>query len=109
MAMSVFLNFLFPPPLFVTAMSVITVVSLANAGFNEVKGKHFNYSKFWNVNNAIAKKQMKTLSSKNGMLLSYTPAFLVGGASFLVFPNESFRSIILQGAVTVHFFKRVFE
>jgi very-long-chain enoyl-CoA reductase len=111
MAMSVFLNFLFPPPpsLFVTTMSVITAVSLAKAGFSEVKGEHLNYSKFWNVNNAIAKKQMKNISSRNGMLLLYTPAFLAGAASFWVFPNESFRSMILQGAVTVHFFKRVFE
>ncbi|KAK2366602.1 3-oxo-5-alpha-steroid 4-dehydrogenase family protein [Trifolium repens] len=111
MAMSVFLNFLFPPPpsLFVTTMSVITAVSLAKAGFSEVKGEHLNYSKFWNVNNAIAKKQMKNLSSRNGMLLLYIPAFLAGAASFWVFPNESFRSMILQGAVTVHFFKRVFE
>ncbi|GAU31955.1 hypothetical protein TSUD_288890 [Trifolium subterraneum] len=101
MAISMFLNFLFPPPpsLFVTTMSVIAVVSLANAGFNEVKGKHLNYSKFWNVNNAIAKKQMKKLSSRNGMLLLYTPAFLAGAASFWVFPDESFRSLILQGAV----------
>jgi len=114
MTFSTFLNFLFPPPpsLFITTMSVITCVSLANAGFNEVRGKHLNYSKFWNVDNNNGdkkKKKMMKLSSKSGMLLLYTPAFVAGAASFLVFPDDGFRSLVLQGAVTFHFFKRVFE
>lgn len=111
MAASTFLNFLFPPPpsLFVTAMSVISIASLANAGFSEVRGKHMSYSKFWNVNNNNGKKQQMKLSSRTGMLLLYTPAFLAGAASFWVFPDEGFRSTVLQSAVTVHFFKRVFE
>lgn len=114
-AISTLLNFLFPPPpsLFVTAMSVISIASLANAGFSEVRGKHLSYSKFWNVNNNDKangnKKQQLKLSSKTGMLLLYTPAFLAGAASFLVFPDEGFRSTVLQSAVTIHFFKRVFE
>ena len=113
MTFSTFLNFLFPPPpsLFITTMSVITCVSLANAGINEIRGKHLNYSKFWNVdnNNGDKKKKMMKLSSKSGMLLLYTPAFVAGAASFLVFPDDGFRSLVLQGAVTFHFFKRVFE
>lgn len=115
MTITTMLNFLFPPPpsLFVTAMSVISFVSLANAGFGEVRGKHLNYSKFWNANsnnnkNATGKKDMK-LSSKTGMLLLYTPAFLAGAASFWIFPHQSFRSTILQSSVTFHFFKRLVE
>ncbi|XP_058773383.1 uncharacterized protein LOC131647504 [Vicia villosa] len=111
MAASTFLNFLFPPPpsLFVTAMSVISIASLANAGFSEVRGKHMSYSKFWNVNNNNGNKQQMKLSSRTGMLLLYTPAFLAGAASFWVFPDEGLRSTVLQSAVTIHFFKRVFE
>ncbi|CAJ1953144.1 unnamed protein product [Sphenostylis stenocarpa] len=109
MVMSVLLSFIFPPPpsLVVSAMSVISLVSLANTGLSEVRGKHLNYSKFWNVNPS-AEKQIK-LSSKAGMLLLYTPAFLAGLASFWIFPHEGLRSTLLQSAVTLHFFKRVFE
>ncbi|KAI8007393.1 Steroid 5-alpha-reductase DET2 [Camellia lanceoleosa] len=32
-------------------MSVISAASLANAGISEIKGKHMQYSKFWNNNN----------------------------------------------------------
>ncbi|XP_061337551.1 steroid 5-alpha-reductase DET2 [Gastrolobium bilobum] len=114
MVMSVLLKLLFPAPpsRFVSAMSVISLVSLANTGLSEIRGKHLNYSKFWNVNvnnnNSNEKRQMK-LSSKAGMLLLYTPAFLAGAASFFIFPHHALRSIILQSAVTLHFFKRIFE
>jgi len=43
------------------------------------------------------------------MLLLYTPAFLAGAVSFWIFPNEGLRSTILQSALTLHYFKRVFE
>ncbi|CAL0321205.1 unnamed protein product [Lupinus luteus] len=110
MVLSVLSNIIFPPPpsLFVSAMSLISFVSLANAGFSEIKGKHLNYSKFWNATNTTPQKQIK-ISSKSGMLLLYTPAFLAAAASFWVFPHEGIRSTFLQGAVTIHFFKRVFE
>ncbi|XP_057443403.1 steroid 5-alpha-reductase DET2-like [Lotus japonicus] len=111
MVMSVLLNFIFPPSSLVTAMSVISIVSLASFGFSEIRGKHFNYSKFWNVNtgnDAAAQRKMK-LSGRAGMLLLYTPAFLAGVASFFIFPHESLRSTLLQSAVTLHFFKRVLE
>ncbi|TKY46031.1 Steroid 5-alpha-reductase DET2 [Spatholobus suberectus] len=109
MVMSVLFNLIFPPPasLVVSGMSVISLVSLANAGFSEIRGKHLNYSKFWNAN-PTGKKQIK-LSSKAGMLLLYTPAFLAGLASFWIFPHEGVRSTLLQSALTLHFFKRVFE
>lgn len=101
-------NFTFPPPnsLFVSAMSVVSLVSLAGYGLSETLGKHLQYSKFSNITDS--RKQIK-LSSRTGMLLLYTPAFLAGAVSFWIFPNEDFRSTILRSAVTLHFFKRIFE
>ncbi|XP_076881757.1 uncharacterized protein LOC143529986 [Bidens hawaiensis] len=107
---SILLNFLFPPPpsLFVATMSVIAVLTLTNVGYNEFKGKHMQYSKF--TNQGGAKKENETkLSSRTGMLLFYTPAFLVGLFSFLVFPDQDLRFVLLALALTVHFFKRVLE
>lgn len=107
--MSVLLSFMFPPPpsVVVSGLTVISFVILVSSFLSEIKGKHLNYSKFWNANPS-AQKQIK-LPSKVGMLLLYTPAFLAGLASFWIFPPQSLRSIILQSAVTFHFFKRVFE
>nr|GEV10158.1 very-long-chain enoyl-CoA reductase-like [Tanacetum cinerariifolium] len=107
---SVLLNLLFPPPssLFVTTMSVIGISTLTNAGFMELKGKHMQYSKFLNVGAAKKEKEMK-LSSRNGMLWFYTPAFLVGLASLLVFHDQDQRFVLLASALTIHFFKRVLE
>ncbi|XP_027359250.1 uncharacterized protein LOC113867938 isoform X2 [Abrus precatorius] len=108
MVMAVLLNFMFPPSsLAVSAISAISIVTVANAGFSEIRGKHLNYSKFWNVNTS-GQREIK-LSSKVGMLMLYTPAFLAGFASFWIFPHEGVRSTILQSAVTLHFFKRIFE
>jgi very-long-chain enoyl-CoA reductase len=94
-------------------MSIISFVVITNYGISELRGKHLNYSKFWNANNnnkstTNSGNQIK-LSGKVGMLLLYTPTFLAGAVSFWIFPNEGFRSTILQGALTLHYFKRVFE
>ncbi|GKA52774.1 very-long-chain enoyl-CoA reductase-like protein [Tanacetum coccineum] len=107
---SILLNLLFPPPssLFVTTMSVIGISTLTNAGFMELKGKHMQYSKFLNVGAAKKEKEMK-LSSRNGMLWFYTPAFLVGLASLLVFHDQDQRFVLLASALTIHFLKRVLE
>ncbi|KAL8224157.1 hypothetical protein R6Q57_019632 [Mikania cordata] len=89
-------------------MTVIGVMSLTNAGYNEIKGKNMKYSKF--INNGVARKENKTkLSSRTGMLLFYTPAFLVGLASFFVIPDQDLRFVLLASALTVHFLKRVLE
>ncbi|CAI9296256.1 unnamed protein product [Lactuca saligna] len=107
---SVMLNFLFPPPpsLFVSTMSVIGLTSLSSSGYMEIKGKHMQYSKFLNV--GVVKKEDNTkLSSRNGMLFSYTPAFLVGLASLLVFHDQDLRFMLLASALTAHFLKRVLE
>ncbi|XP_020238193.1 3-oxo-5-alpha-steroid 4-dehydrogenase 1 isoform X1 [Cajanus cajan] len=109
MVMSVLLNFMFPPPasLVVSGMTVISFMILMNAFLSEVRGKHLNYSKFWNANPS-GQRQIK-LSSKTGMLLLYTPAFLAALASFWIYPHEGVRSTVLKSAVTLHYFKRDFE
>ncbi|RDX82338.1 Steroid 5-alpha-reductase DET2 [Mucuna pruriens] len=109
MVMSVLWNFIFPPPasVVVWGTTVISFVMLANAFLSEIRGKHLNYSKFWNAN-PTGQRQIK-LSSKAGMLLLYTPAFLAAFASFFIFPHHGLRFTLLQSAVTLHFFKRVFE
>lgn len=108
--MWIFLNFLFPPPpsLIVSAMSVISVTSLAYSGISEVRGKHLGYSKFW-ANNQSAENGA-TISSRAGMLLLYSPAALAAAASFFV-PGVvvGVRAQLLGWALAVHFFKRVFE
>ncbi|KAK8999185.1 hypothetical protein V6N11_070361 [Hibiscus sabdariffa] len=43
------------------------------------------------------------------MFLLYTPAFLVGVASFWLFPDGGSRFLFLKSAITIHFFKRIFE
>ncbi|KAK9265760.1 hypothetical protein L1049_001831 [Liquidambar formosana] len=109
--MSTLLGFISQPPpsVFITAMSLISLTFLANSGFSEIRGKHYQYSKFWNVNSQkSAAKQIK-VSSRTGMLLLYTPAFLAGLASFGIFHDEGFRFLLLNSAVTIHFFKRVLE
>ncbi|KAI3993810.1 hypothetical protein MKX01_002823 [Papaver californicum] len=112
MVISLFDKFLFPPPpsIFITTMSVISFVSLANSGLSEFKGKHLQYSKFWNAaDKAVGQKETTKLSSRTGMLLLYTPAFLAGAISFWLCPNHDFRFLLVNSAVTLHFFKRVFE
>lgn len=91
-------------------MSVVSAVSLANAGFSEIRGKHFQYSKFWNANAQDFSVTNKiSLSSRNGMILLYTPAFLAGLVSFSLFPDEGLRFFFVESALTIHFFKRIFE
>lgn len=82
---------------------------MTRAGFDEIKGKHMQYSKFWNVNPSKEKEKKIQLSGKSGMLLVYSPAFLAGAASFFVFRHDSLRITILQFALTLHFFKRIVE
>ncbi|KAL3523700.1 hypothetical protein ACH5RR_016534 [Cinchona calisaya] len=102
-----------PPSLFVSAISLISFASLTNAGFMEIKGKHMQYSKFLNVGSSSADKNIKAkkqLSSKTGMLIFYTPAFLAGLASFALFSDKGYlRFTLLRSALTIHFFKRIFE
>ncbi|KAL4599346.1 hypothetical protein ACB092_11G120100 [Castanea dentata] len=111
MVMSVFLSFIFPPPpsLFIKAMSVVSLTSLAYTGFSEARGKHLNYSKFWNANSPKSTTKQIKLSSRTGMLFLYTPAFLAALTSFVLFPHHDFRTLLLKSALALHFFKRIFE
>lgn len=103
------MKFLFPcpPNLLISAMSVVSLVSLVSSGFSEARGKHFQYSKFWNANSPVT-NQIK-LSGRNGMLLLYTPAFFAGLSSFWLLPDQDLRFLYLKSALTFHFFKRTLE
>ncbi|BFG20870.1 hypothetical protein CerSpe_071450 [Prunus speciosa] len=111
MVVTTMLTYIFPPPpsLFVTAMSVISFTSLASLGLSELRGKHLHYSKFWNSGSKTSAAKKIKLSSRTGMLIAYTPAFLAGVASFVLYPQENIRILLLCSALTIHFFKRIFE
>lgn len=122
-SMSIMWKFIFPPPpsVFIKAMSVISLTSLAFYGFSEIRGKYLNYSKFWNVSandsdgkrsltNKPRKQQQARLSGRTGMLLLYTPAFLVALASLVFFNHgDDARNLLLTSALALHFLKRIFE
>ncbi|KAF6146934.1 hypothetical protein GIB67_036653 [Kingdonia uniflora] len=105
--MSMVTNFMYPPPpsLFITTMSVISFVSLAYTAFSEIRGKHLQYSKFWNINTS----QKVKLSSRTGMLILYTPAFVVGAVSLYLLADNGLRVLLVTAALTIHFLKRVLE
>ncbi|XWS58550.1 hypothetical protein CRYUN_Cryun08bG0043700 [Craigia yunnanensis] len=105
-------KFLFPPSLFVTATSLASFTPLAISGLSELRGKHLQYSKFFNVGSqtsAAEESKVVKLSSRTGMVIVYTPAFLAGVSSFLIFPDEGLRFLLLKSAISIHFFKRIFE
>ncbi|GKB12301.1 F-box domain containing protein [Tanacetum coccineum] len=90
--------------------SIISCLSLANGGYMETKGKHMQYSKFFNVMDTKKSKDHELkFSSRNGMLLAYTPAFLVGLVSFAIFHNRDLRFVMAISVLTIHFFKRVLD
>ena len=109
MAVSFLLRFIFPPPpyLFITGISAITL--LAILGFYEVRGKELQYSKFWNVNSPKHGRKQINVYSRTGMLFVYAPAFLVCFTSFVLFQHQDVRFLLLDAALTLHFFKRIFE
>ncbi|CAI9774815.1 unnamed protein product [Fraxinus pennsylvanica] len=113
MVLSTVLKFMYPPPsnLFVIATSAISILLTVNSGIMEFKGKHTQYSKLWNfgVDQKIAAHKKAKISSKIGMILGYTPALFVGVGSFFLAPVGDFRFDLLRSAITIHFFKRIFE
>ncbi|KAL4576685.1 hypothetical protein LXL04_012783 [Taraxacum kok-saghyz] len=112
MTISLFQTLLYPPPssLFVNVMSILSCLSLSNGGYMETKGKHMQYSKFFNVvASKKAKVQETMVGSRIGMLLFYTPAFFVGLGSFAIFSDRDLRFTILISVLTIHFLKRVLE
>ncbi|XLR00952.1 hypothetical protein HN51_055766, partial [Arachis hypogaea] len=108
---SVLLKLVFPPPAsaVVSAVMVGSFLVLTYCGVSEMIGKHLNYSKFWNAATEKQKNKNIKLSSRVGMVLLYGPGFLAGAASFWLYPNEGLRSTLLNSAVTLHYFKRLFE
>ncbi|KAF9592621.1 hypothetical protein IFM89_016269 [Coptis chinensis] len=108
-----FNNFLIPSPpsVFMRAMYGISIASLAYFGFSEVIGNHLQYSKFWNISShkAVIKTKEIKISSRTGMLVLYTPAFLAGFLSLGLCYNDGLRFILVDLALTIHFFKRIYE
>ncbi|KAM7263798.1 hypothetical protein ACFE04_001481 [Oxalis oulophora] len=105
-------SFVFPLPsgnLLIPVMSFVSAVSLTNAGYQEIKGKNVQYSKFSNVDKESSAGRQIQIPSRIGMLSLYTPAFLAGSFSFIIFPDESFRFLLVKSALTIHFFKRILE
>ncbi|CAI0410579.1 unnamed protein product [Linum tenue] len=105
-----------PPSLLVSAMSVVGVVSLGNAGLSELRGNHMKYSKFAAQPSASTSPSpsWSSLPSRTGMLVAYTPAFLAALSSLLLLHHggdgaSSSRIFLVESALAVHFFKRVFE
>ncbi|RVW59720.1 Steroid 5-alpha-reductase DET2 [Vitis vinifera] len=98
------LDFLYPSSFFITTMSLVGFLSISFFGVLEILGIHLQYSKLWNANSRRIK-----VSSTAGMLLLYAPACLFGFASFWIFPENGFRSLLVASALTIHFFKRVLE
>nr|XP_043633789.1 very-long-chain enoyl-CoA reductase-like [Erigeron canadensis] len=105
--------FLFPTAssLLVTIMSIINLLSLTAAGYMEMSGKNKQYAKFCDSNASKNPKDDKNfhLKSKNGMLLFYTPSYVVAIASLAIFPHQNLRFLMVLYAITIHFFKRIVE
>ncbi|KAL9668991.1 hypothetical protein QQ045_006532 [Rhodiola kirilowii] len=91
-------------------MSFISVVSLANTGLSEIRGKHLQYSKFWNANRAKSSPLAGIkLSGRAGMALLYAPAMVAALASFVIYPDKDVRFVLICSALAIHFFKRILE
>ena len=97
------------PMTWVTATTIVTLISTVYLGFTKMIGNNFQYSKFVNSGNKPLAKQGVKISSRTGMLIFYTPAFLAGLVSFFVLPGCDLRFVLLKFAVTFHFFKRDLE
>ncbi|XP_030488169.2 uncharacterized protein LOC115705070 [Cannabis sativa] len=96
-----------PPSIYIKGLSLVTLMAMALLGLLEVAGNHLGYSKF----SDFSSQKRPKMSSRAGMLLLYTPAFLAGLASLilLVPHTNDLRFLFLTLALTIHFFKRVFE
>ncbi|KAI3748222.1 hypothetical protein L6452_11166 [Arctium lappa] len=92
--------------MFVTSMSTLNLFSLITAGYMEMNGKNKQYAKFFD---AAKDENEHKLLSRNGMLLFYTPSFLMGLASFAIFNHQDLRFVMVVYILTIHFFKRILE
>ncbi|KAI3721710.1 hypothetical protein L2E82_32728 [Cichorium intybus] len=105
--------FFFPSPssLFVNTMSIFNLVALIASGYMEMSGKNQPYAKFSDAgdSNNSKDKEKRKLPSRIGMFVFYAPSFLVGLASFAVFPHQDPRFVMVISVLTIHFFKRILE
>jgi hypothetical protein len=97
------------PSTWISVMTLVTLISTVYLGFAEMIGNHLEYSKFASSGNKPVAKQGIKISSRTGMLILYTPAFLAGLVSFFLLPGGDLRFVLLKFAVTLHFFKRDIE
>ncbi|CAN6992957.1 hypothetical protein Bca4012_047962 [Brassica carinata] len=105
-------SFLYPPPpsVLLNTMTVVGLAALPVIVLSEVRGNNLKYSKFNNNNASSSQKQrFGSISSRTGMLCLYTPAFLGASASFFLSPSQNLRFLLLKSALSIHFFKRIFE
>ncbi|XP_071732064.1 uncharacterized protein [Rutidosis leptorrhynchoides] len=112
MKIPVLQHFMFDEPsIWVTLATIVTLISTVYLGIAEVIGNHLEYSKFANSSSTKkpSTKQGIKLSSRIGMLILYTPAFLAGVVAFFLLPGGDLRFFLVKLAVTFHFFKRDFE
>lgn len=107
------MTFVYPPPpsILLNTMSVVGLAALAQIGWSEVRGNHLKYSKFASSSASPQpqKHRFGSFSSRIGMLLLYTPAFLAAAASFFLLPSDDLRFLLLKSALALHFLKRIFE
>ncbi|KAL0403539.1 UNVERIFIED_CONTAM: hypothetical protein Sradi_1994700 [Sesamum radiatum] len=100
-----------PSSIYTVAFHGLTLLAIGYLGISEAIGKHLQYSKFWN--SGSNKSTPILLPSRVGMLIVYTPSFLVGVASFWVFSDADdgggIRFLMLKSAITIHFLKRDLE
>ncbi|KAL5568705.1 hypothetical protein UlMin_025280 [Ulmus minor] len=108
---SILLKFVFPlpPSLFINSLSLINLPISVSNGLSEVRGKNLKYSKFWENSTKSSKKEQKWFSSRKGMLICYTPAFLASLGMFFIFPHGDVGMLLVSLALAFHFFKRLFE
>ncbi len=89
---------------FVIAYSGFQLVGMLTAGFNEASPNATPYSKF------AKEKQVAMIQSRLGMLIIYTPAFVIG--LYLGLKNAGTgtdRFCLFNACITAHFFKRMTE
>ncbi|KAK9061375.1 hypothetical protein SSX86_018556 [Deinandra increscens subsp. villosa] len=110
--MAIFSLFLFSsqPSLFVTLMSILNFLSLTTNGYMELNGKHAKYAKFFDDPSKNSKSvENHQIQSRNGMLVFYTPSFIVGLVALSILPRHDLRFNMLAYVLTIHFFKRILE
>ena len=93
--------------LYMKALSWTTLAAISLLGFSEAVGNHLGYSKFFN----FGPQNRAKVPGKLGMLILYTPSLLAGFASLtLILPHHNdVRFALVNLALTLHYFKRVFE